>query len=53
MITLDGQGLQKIAGDCAVGLPGTDLEHRLGAGWRLYKARDKVFMLMINMPGRS
>lgn len=27
---MDGQELQKIAGDCAVGLPGTDLEHRLG-----------------------
>ncbi|WP_372453367.1 MmcQ/YjbR family DNA-binding protein [Streptomyces iranensis] len=52
LITLDGQELQKIAGNCAVGLPGTDLEHRFGPDWRLYKARSKVFMLMTDMPGR-
>ncbi|BBJ37916.1 MmcQ/YjbR family DNA-binding protein [Streptomyces antimycoticus] len=49
---MDGQELQKIAGDYAVGLPGTDLEHRLSPDWRLYKVRGKVFMLMTEMPGR-
>ncbi|GAA2355205.1 hypothetical protein SVIO_108770 [Streptomyces violaceusniger] len=52
LITLDGQELQKIAGDCVVGLPGTDLEHRFGPDWRLYKVRGKVFILMTEMPGR-
>ncbi|GAA3353014.1 hypothetical protein GCM10017744_004470 [Streptomyces antimycoticus] len=52
LIILDGQELQKIAGDYAVGLPGTDLEHRLSPDWRLYKVRGKVFMLMTEMPGR-
>jgi predicted DNA-binding protein (MmcQ/YjbR family) len=49
---LDGQELQKIAGDSAVKLPGTDLEHRSGPDWDLYKVRGKVFMLMTDMPGR-
>jgi hypothetical protein len=37
LITLDGRELQKIAGDCAVGLPGADLEHRFSPDWHLYK----------------
>ena len=49
---MDGQELQKIAGDRAVGLPGADLEHRSGPNWELYKVRGKVFMLMTDMPGR-
>ncbi|MFJ5534030.1 MmcQ/YjbR family DNA-binding protein [Streptomyces sp. NPDC093261] len=49
---MDGQELQKIAGDCAVGLPGVDLEHRFGPDWKVYKVHGKVFMLMTNMPGR-
>ncbi|MGW5360577.1 MmcQ/YjbR family DNA-binding protein [Actinopolymorpha pittospori] len=49
---MDGQELQKIAGDCAVGLPGVDLEHRSGPDWKLYTVRGKVFMLMTDMPGR-
>jgi predicted DNA-binding protein (MmcQ/YjbR family) len=48
---LDGQKLQKIAGDCAAGLPGTDLEHRSGPDWRLHKVHHKVFMLMTDLPG--
>lgn len=52
LITLDGQELQKIAADCTVGLPGTDLEHRFGPDWKVYKVRGKVFMLMTDMPGR-
>ncbi|MBF8188891.1 MmcQ/YjbR family DNA-binding protein [Nonomuraea sp. K274] len=48
---MDGQELQKIAGDCGVGLPGADLEHRSGPDWHLYKVRGKVFMLMTDMPG--
>jgi predicted DNA-binding protein (MmcQ/YjbR family) len=50
LITLDGQELQKIAGDCTVGLPGADLERR--PDWHRYKVRGKVFMLMTDMPGR-
>ncbi|TDD39153.1 MmcQ/YjbR family DNA-binding protein [Nonomuraea terrae] len=49
---MDGQGLQKIAGDCGVGLPGAVLEHRSGPDWHLYKVRGKVFMLMTDLPGR-
>jgi predicted DNA-binding protein (MmcQ/YjbR family) len=49
---LDGQELQKIAGDWAVELPGIDLEHRFGPNWDVYKVRGKVFMLMTDMPGR-
>jgi predicted DNA-binding protein (MmcQ/YjbR family) len=52
LITLDGQELQKIAGDCTVELPGTDLEHRFDPDWELYKVHGKVFMLMTDMPGR-
>jgi predicted DNA-binding protein (MmcQ/YjbR family) len=48
---MDGQKLQKIAGDCTVELPGADLEHRFGPDWDLYKVRGKVFMLMTDMPG--
>lgn len=49
---MDGQDLQRIAGDCAADLPGTDLEHRSGPDWKVYKVRGKVFMLMTDMPGR-
>jgi predicted DNA-binding protein (MmcQ/YjbR family) len=49
---LDGQELQKIADDCAAQLPGTDLEHRFGPDWKIYKVHGKVFMLMTDMPGR-
>jgi len=52
LITLDGQELQKIAGDCTVELPGADLERRFGPDWEVYKVRGKVFMLMTDMPGR-
>jgi predicted DNA-binding protein (MmcQ/YjbR family) len=52
LITLDGQELQKIAGDCTVELPGADLERRSGPDWEVYKVRGKVFMLMTDMPGR-
>ncbi|MEU8735677.1 MmcQ/YjbR family DNA-binding protein [Streptomyces tendae] len=48
---MDGQGLQKIAGDYAVKLPGAELEHRSGPDWRLDKVRGKVFMLMTDLPG--
>ncbi|MEV0074532.1 MULTISPECIES: MmcQ/YjbR family DNA-binding protein [unclassified Amycolatopsis] len=51
MVTLDGDKLQKIAGDCGVALPGADLEHRSGPDWDLYKVRGKVFMLMTDLPG--
>ncbi|MFJ9729644.1 MmcQ/YjbR family DNA-binding protein [Streptomyces sp. NPDC101209] len=49
---MDAQELQKIADDWAVGLPGTDLEHRSAPNWHLYKVRGKVFMLMTDLPGR-
>ncbi|MEU8175509.1 MmcQ/YjbR family DNA-binding protein [Microbispora hainanensis] len=49
---MDGQELQKIAGDYAAGFPGTGLERRSGPDWHLYKVRGKVFMLMTDMPGR-
>ncbi|SNT62294.1 Predicted DNA-binding protein, MmcQ/YjbR family [Streptosporangium subroseum] len=52
LITLNGQELQKIAGDCTVELPGADLERRVGPDWHLYKVCGKVFMLMTDMPGR-
>lgn len=52
LITLDGQELQKIAGDCTVELPGADLEHRFDPDWEVCKVRGKVFMLMTDMPGR-
>jgi predicted DNA-binding protein (MmcQ/YjbR family) len=51
LITLDARALQKIAGDCTVDLPSTDLEHRLDPDWDLYKVRGKVFMLMTDLPG--
>ncbi|QRP42616.1 MmcQ/YjbR family DNA-binding protein [Amycolatopsis sp. FDAARGOS 1241] len=47
---MDGEKLQKIAGDCTGGLPGADLEHR--PDWELHKVRGKVFMLMTDLPGR-
>ena len=53
LITLDGQELQKIAGDCTVELPGADLEHRFGPDWELYKVRGKVFMLMTDHAGAA
>lgn len=49
---MDAQELQKIADDCTVDLPGSELEHRLDPEWDLYKVRGKVFMLMTDMPGR-
>jgi predicted DNA-binding protein (MmcQ/YjbR family) len=49
---LDAQALRKIAGDCTVDLPGTEVEHRLDPDWDLYKVRGKVFMLMTDLPGR-
>ena len=49
---MDGQELQKIAGDCARELSGVDLEVRVDPGWKVYKVRGKVFMLMTDMPGR-
>ncbi|RSM80903.1 cytoplasmic protein [Kibdelosporangium aridum] len=49
---MDGQELQKIAGDCAANLPGADLEHRVDPDWDLYKVRGKVFMLTTDLPGR-
>lgn len=52
LITLDGQELQQVANDCAVGLPGADVEHRSSPDWDVYKVRGKVFMLMTDMPGR-
>ena len=52
LITLDGQELQKIAGDCTVELPGADLERRFNPNWELHKVGGKVFMLMTDMPGR-
>jgi predicted DNA-binding protein (MmcQ/YjbR family) len=48
---VDGQELQKIAGDCTTELPGTGLERRIGPDWELYKVRGRVFMLMTDMPG--
>ncbi|MEU1533905.1 MmcQ/YjbR family DNA-binding protein [Streptomyces fagopyri] len=48
---MDGQELQKLAGDRAVELPGAGLEHRVGPDWDLFKVRNKVFMLMTDMPG--
>ncbi|MEU9405757.1 MmcQ/YjbR family DNA-binding protein [Streptomyces sp. NPDC048281] len=48
---MDGQELQKIAGASTADLPGTDLEHRIGPDWDLYKVGGKVFMLMTDMPG--
>ncbi len=48
---MDGQELQKIAGEYAVELPGTDLEHRFGPDWNLYRVGGKVFMLMTDAPG--
>ncbi|MER5596610.1 MmcQ/YjbR family DNA-binding protein [Streptomyces sp. NPDC002265] len=47
---MDGQELQKTAGECTVELPGADLEQR--PDWDLYKVGGKVFMLMTEMPGR-
>jgi predicted DNA-binding protein (MmcQ/YjbR family) len=52
LIILDAQELQKLAGGCAVDLPGADLEQRFDPDWSLYKVRGKVFMLMTDLPGR-
>ncbi|MEU8976972.1 MmcQ/YjbR family DNA-binding protein [Streptomyces monashensis] len=49
---MNGQELQKIAGDCTAELPGTGQEHRLSPDWELHKVGGKVFMLMTDMPGR-
>ncbi|MBY8877367.1 MmcQ/YjbR family DNA-binding protein [Actinacidiphila acidipaludis] len=48
---MNGQELQKIAGDRAAELPGAEVEHRVGPDWEVYKVRGKVFMLMTSMPG--
>jgi predicted DNA-binding protein (MmcQ/YjbR family) len=49
---VDGETLQRTAADCADGLPGVGLEHPFGPEWEVYKVRDKVFMLMTDVPGR-
>ena len=49
---MDGQDLQQVAGDYAVGLPGVGVEHRSNPNWDLYKVGGKVFMLMTDLPGR-
>ncbi|GAB3001085.1 MmcQ/YjbR family DNA-binding protein [Streptomyces pseudoechinosporeus] len=48
---MDGETLQKTGADCAEGLPGAGLEHPFGPEWEVYKVRDKVFMLMTDVPG--
>ncbi len=49
---MNGQELQKIAGDCTMDLPDAELERRFDPNWDLYKVGGKVFMLMTDMPGR-
>ncbi|WP_326835213.1 MmcQ/YjbR family DNA-binding protein [Amycolatopsis rhabdoformis] len=51
MVTVDGEKLQKIAGDCSVALPGAALEHQSSPDWDLYKVRGKVFLLTTELPG--
>jgi len=48
---MDGQELQKVADECARGLPEVTFEHRVGPSWELYKVGGKVFMLMTDLPG--
>jgi predicted DNA-binding protein (MmcQ/YjbR family) len=49
---MDGTTLQKTAADCAEQLPGSRLEHPFGPDWDVFKVRNKVFMLMTEIPGR-
>jgi len=49
---MDGTTLQKIAADCADQLPGGRLEHPFGPDWDVFKVRNKVYMLMTEIPGR-
>ncbi|MEU9671112.1 MmcQ/YjbR family DNA-binding protein [Streptomyces bobili] len=44
--------LHKTAAACAEELPGAQLEHPFGDDWEVFKVRDKVFMLMTEVPGR-
>ncbi|WIV56315.1 MmcQ/YjbR family DNA-binding protein [Amycolatopsis nalaikhensis] len=48
---MDGQQVQRIAGDRAAGLPDADLERRSDPDWDLWKVRGKVFLLMTDLPG--
>lgn len=49
---MNGSTLQKTAADCAEELPGAHLEYPFGPDWEVFKVRDKVFMLMTEVPGR-
>ncbi|ONK11757.1 MmcQ/YjbR family DNA-binding protein [Streptomyces sp. MP131-18] len=49
---MNGPTLQRTAADCAEELPGAHLEHPFGPDWEVFKVRDKVFMLMTEVPGR-
>ena len=46
---MNGEELQEHARARVQELPGADLEHTFGAGWDVYKVRDKVFMLMTDV----
>ena len=48
---MNGEELQEHARARVQELPGADLEHPFGAGWDVYKVRDKVFMLMTDVTG--
>jgi predicted DNA-binding protein (MmcQ/YjbR family) len=43
---MHGDALQQYARDRAKELPSTGLEHPFGRDWEVFKARDKVCMLM-------
>ncbi|MGO4680220.1 MmcQ/YjbR family DNA-binding protein [Microbacterium sp. 2MCAF23] len=48
---MNGEKLQELARARVQELPGADLEYPFGAGWDVYKVRDKVFMLLTDVTG--
>jgi len=49
---MNGEELQEHARARVQELPGADLEHPFGAGWDVYKVRNKVFMLLTDVTGQ-
>ncbi|MFD7246831.1 MmcQ/YjbR family DNA-binding protein [Streptomyces massasporeus] len=48
---MDGAEVQRLAAQCAEGLPGAVLEHPFGPEWDVHKVRGKVFMLVTEVTG--
>jgi predicted DNA-binding protein (MmcQ/YjbR family) len=48
---MNSEKLQRLAAECAEGLPGAVLEHPFGPEWDVYKVCGKVFLLLTDVTG--